>query len=388
MINYLATKFIKNKENLQDPVVRSQYGILCMIIDLTVCLLLGMAKMIVGFVIGSIAMVSSAFSDLSDTIINLVTIAGLKIAVRRNSDTHPFGFGRAEYIAGLIVSFIIFGIGLQLVFESVQNILQPEEGIDVSWGPIILLIVDMIGCFYLSILDRKVGKLINSIPLLISSKKSIYDTVTPFAVLIGLVVYAVFGINIDNYIGLGIALMILYSGYTSAMESISPLIGTIPTPEFVQQIREKLLQYPQVKGIHELVIHNYGDNRCFISAHVEFPSTMQKEQVQQIVSDMEQDFTFEKMYLVLHTDYVVMSNPEINEIREIVNAALKMIDPKAYACDFYPLPFNNDVYLSFNIHITRSTLEAHPNIREDISKLARRQNKNQIPIIVIKELFE
>lgn len=388
MIHFLAKKFIKNRENFQDPLVRSQYGILCMVIDLLICLILGVAKLVVGIIIGSISMVSSAFSDLSNTIINIVTIAGLKIAVRQNSDAHPFGFGRAEYIAGLVVSFIIFGFGLQLVFESIHNILHPAEDIEINAGVISLLVLNIIGCSYLAIMENRVGKLINSIPLLISSKKSRSDTIMPLAVLASLALYVGAGINIDGYIGLGIALMILYSGYTSALQSINPLIGTLPTPELILGVREKLLLYPNVKGIHELVVHNYGDNRCFISAHVEFPDSMPKEQVHQTVSDMEQDFAFDKKYLVLHTDYVVDTDPQINKAREVVNAALRMVDPKAYACDFYPLTVHQTTYLSFNIHATRATLESHPTIREDITTLIRHQNQDYQPIIVIKELYE
>lgn len=281
MIGFFSKRFIHDRDNLTNVKVRSQYGIMCSLLDLIVVFLLGISKLLVGWLINSMSLVSSGVAALVDTVLNFVTMIGFKIMARKDSDKHPFGFARAEYVSGLLMSFIIFVIGLELTYHAIEGIFHPKEILKFQNLTFCVLLLDMCGNLYRRYINKQIGHKIKSISLHIAEEKATHDFLTTVAILCVLYLNQLTGINVDAYMGLFIALTVFYASFQCGKKAASSLLGRLPSKEFTEKVRQRILAYPNVHGIHELIIHTYGENRCFISAHVEFPDSMLKEDIVQ-----------------------------------------------------------------------------------------------------------
>ncbi|MGI6335861.1 MAG: cation diffusion facilitator family transporter [Eubacteriales bacterium] len=287
MIALLSRLFIKDHENTSDPAVRRAYGYLCGTMGIAFNVLLCVAKLLVGSLTGSIAITADGFNNLSDAGSSIVTLLGFRLASQRPDPVHPFGHGRFEYISGLVVAFLILIMGFNLFTESIRKLVFPED-VEFSYAAVAVLAVSIAVKLYMFLYNRAVGKRIDSAAMIATATDSISDVVATTVVLISTVVGKLTGLRIDAWGGLAVAGFILYSGYSAARDTISPLLGQAPDPELVAKIRETVLAHPEVAGMHDLIIHNYGPGRMMVSLHAEVPAHADLLQMHDVIDLIEQ----------------------------------------------------------------------------------------------------
>ena len=271
MVTLLSRIFIKNREETTDPIVRQAYGMLCGSVGILLNILLFIGKFLAGTISNSIAITADAFNNLSDAGSSIITLLGFKLAGQKPDSDHPFGHGRLEYISGLLVSVVILIMAYELIKDSVIKIFHPEA---LNYSPLILVILlasILVKC-YMAYYNRKIGGQIDSAAMKATATDSMSDTLATTVVLIATLISHFSGFAIDGYCGVLVGLFILFAGINAAKDTISPLLGQAPDPEFVQQINDIVMSYEGVLGIHDLIVHNYGPGRVLISLHAEVPS--------------------------------------------------------------------------------------------------------------------
>lgn len=271
MIRFLSRRFIRDCDNVTDPSVRRAYGVLCGCVGIGLNLLLFAAKLLAGLLSGSIAIMADAANNLSDAGSSVVTLLGFKLAAQAPDRGHPFGHGRMEYVSGLVVSMVIVLMGVELARDSVGQILHPEP---VAFTPLagVILLASIGVKLYMARYNRTVGRRIQSAAMAATAADSLGDCLATTAVLLGSLVGHFWDVPADGWCGGAVAVFILWSGVNAARETINPLLGQPPSKEFVEQVRSLVLSYPEITGIHDLIVHDYGPGRCIISLHAEVPA--------------------------------------------------------------------------------------------------------------------
>jgi cation diffusion facilitator family transporter len=333
MTNLLIRAFIRNPESTSDPAVRRRYGNFAGIVGIVTNLVLFVMKIIVGTMSGSIAITADAVNNLSDSGSSIVTLVGFKISGKPADSGHPFGHGRMEYIAGLIVSFIIVIIGYQLVVSSVQKIVRPQEAA-YNIYVIAVLALSIVIKVWQCLFYRKIGKKIDSLTLIATSSDSRNDVLATASVLIAAAVTMLTGFNLDGYMGAAVGLFIIVSGMKLTFETISPLLGAAPKKELVEDIRRRVLSYDKIIGIHDLSVHNYGQCDCYASLHCEVPAEQDVMVSHDVIDNIERDFLKEGIHLVIHLDPVVTGDERTNELKARVEALVKRVSPRIGIHDF------------------------------------------------------
>ena len=272
MIGILSRVFIRYRKNIDSPAVRHAYGLLCGAVGIALNVLLFAAKYIAGVLSGSIAITADAFNNLSDAASSVVTLLGFKFAARKPDRDHPFGHGRYECIAGLVVAFVILLMGFDLAKTSVEKIFSPSE-LGFSWLSAGILLASMLVKLYMAVYNRKIGRMIDSPAVRAAAADSISDVFATAAVLAANLIAHFAGWNIDGWAGALVSLIILWAGYNAAKDTIDPLLGSCPDAQLVEKIREIVGEYPEVVGMHDLLVHDYGAGRRMISLHAEVPAS-------------------------------------------------------------------------------------------------------------------
>ena len=333
MTNILVRAFIKNPENTSDPAVRGRYGSLTGIVGIATNLLLFVIKIIVVTLSCSIAITADAVNNLSDSGSSLVTLVGFKISGKPADSGHPFGHGRMEYIAGLIVSFIIVIIGYQLIVSSVRKIIQPDiTRFDII--TVVVLCASIVVKAWQSAFYRTIGRRIGSLTLKAASSDSRNDALATASVLLAAVVSMLTGFNLDGYIGAAVGLFIIVSGIRLTFETVSPLLGAAPEKELVEKIRRRVLSYDTIIGIHDLSVHNYGQGGCYASLHCEVPAEQDVMVSHDVIDNIERDFLKEGIHLVIHLDPVVTGDERTNNLKARIESLVEQISPRIGIHDF------------------------------------------------------
>ena len=334
MIQLLARRLIKDHDNVSDPAIRRAYGVLCGWVGIGLNLLLFAGKALAGIISGSVAITADAFNNLSDAGSSVVTLLGFKLAAQKPDSDHPFGHGRFEYISGLVVSMVIVLMGVELCRDSVDKILHPGE-VTLSVPVVIILIVSVLVKLYMALYNRAIGKRINSSAMSATAADSFSDCLATTAVLAATLVGYIWSISIDGWCGLVVALFILWAGFNAARETISPLLGQPPEPEFVAQIQNLVLSHPEILGIHDLIVHDYGPGRCFISLHAEVPADGDILELHDVVDSAEKELNVTMGCLAtIHMDPIAQDDGLTAETRQRVAAMVSLIDPGISIHDF------------------------------------------------------
>lgn len=318
MIYILSRYFLKNNRDNSDPEVRRVYGAMCGITGIVLNILLFIGKYIAGAVSGSIAVTADAFNNLSDAGSSVITLLGFKLAGKKPHQDHPYGHGRAEYIAGLAVSIVIIIMGLDLGKTSVGRIFRPEHS---EFVPVTLYILcaSLPVKLYMFFCFRSVGRKFRSETVLAAATDSLADAFTTAAVLASALIGHYFGIGIDAWTGALVSLLILYGGFCAARDTISPLLGRAPDPEFVDRIRSIVTEYPEIVGMHDLMVHDYGAGRVMISLHAEVPSNGSITVLHDVVDTIEKRLKTElNCSAVIHMDPISTDDEQINATRALV----------------------------------------------------------------------
>lgn len=339
MTQWLIRLFIKDKDATSDPAVRAAYGNLACVAGIVCNLLLFAGKFTVGALFGSVAITADAVNNLSDAGSSVVSLLGFRLGARPADDRHPFGHARYEYLAGLAVSVMILVIGFELLKESVLKLITPTP---VEFGTLsaAVLIASILVKLWMSLFYKRVGALIGSETLSATAADARNDVVSTAAVLAaGLVVSLTDIDRIDGAAGLAVAAFILYSGVGLVRETIDPLLGAAPDPELIAEIERRVLEYPGVLGIHDLLLHDYGPGNRLASFHVEMSASDDVLQSHDVIDNIERDLARELGLIVtIHYDPVVVNDAHANELRDFLRQTAARLDPAAAIHDLRIVP--------------------------------------------------
>lgn len=332
MITYLINRF-ERKHTGSKEALRSKLGAFAGRIGLLSNLVLFLAKFVIGLLSGSVSIMADAINNLSDTISSILTLVGFYISGKPADAEHPYGHERFEYISGMLVSILITFVGFQFLITSIERIRNPQS-VTVTWLVLIILLVSIGIKIWQGLFYQKVAKKIDSDALVASAKDSLNDVFTTVTVLVSAMVEGLTGLKIDGYVGLAIAIYIIYSGYKMIMGFVNELMGMRPAEEEINQIKERLSAVDNIIGYHDLLIHNYGPNKTFASVHIEIDDTWNLRKAHEKTDLIEREFKKELgIELVCHVDPVSIHDQEQNRIhlllKEIINGiddTLKMHD--------------------------------------------------------------
>lgn len=326
MIGFLAKKFIRNPEDTASPQVRQAYGILSGAVGIGLNVLLFAGKFAAGLLSGSIAVTADAVNNLSDAGSSVITLLGFKLAGQKPDPHHPFGHGRMEYLSGLMVSIAILIMAFELIKSSVSKVIRPEA---VIFSPITVAILAasiLVKC-YMYQYNKKLGAKIGSAAMMATAKDSLSDAIATAAVLLCTLASHFGGLQIDGWCGILVGLFILYTGYDAARDTIDPLLGQAPDPEFVKKVEELVLSYPNIIGVHDLIVHNYGPGRVMISVHAEVPADGDILALHDTIDNIEHDLKNRLLCeAVIHMDPVCTHDEETVRLRKVISGYAKEID--------------------------------------------------------------
>ena len=354
--NFLVKRFVKNYDNVSDIKVRGAYANLAGIVGIVTNLVLFIIKLSVGLFSNSVSILADAFNNLSDAASSIITIIGFKMANKPADAEHPFGHGRIEYITAMIVSFMVMLVGLQFVKTSFQKIINPTLVTFELW-PFILLLISIGFKFWLSKFNKSIGNKINSSTLKATATDAMGDVFTSTTVVISFLISKFTTLPIDGYIGIVVALAIVYSGFSLIKETLSPLLGEPPDPVLVSDITDMVMSYDNITGIHDLIVHNYGPGRIMASIHAEIPSNIDIMEIHHIIDTAEREISKKlNIYLVIHMDPICVDTDEIIEARNIVKEVLSKYEDVKSFHDFRVFGENNNKNLIFDIEVSPTCL--------------------------------
>ena len=387
MIELLARLFIRGRDTLAPSALRQAYGQLCGVVGIGLNLLLFAVKFFAGTLSGSIAITADAFNNLSDAGSSLVTLLGFRLAGRKPDPEHPFGHGRMEYISGLVVAGLILLMGVELFKSSLKKILQPEAIVS---SPLVLLILALSVAvkLYMFYYNRAIGKRIKSSAMTATATDSLSDAVSTTAVLVATLVAQFTGLNIDGWVGMLVALFILFSAYKAAKETLSPLLGQTPEPEFVEHIQQIVLSYPEVQNVHDLVVHDYGPGRVMISLHAEVPADGDLLQLHDVIDNIEHRLQKELgCVAVIHMDPIVTNDAHTTALRQAVAEQVQTIDPRLTIHDFRIVPGPSHTNLIFDVVVPYDVKLSGEQVRRRIGELVAQMDGNYFAVVQIDSSY-
>mgnify|MGYP000960432758 FL=1 len=383
MITFLSKLLIKDHKNFSSPVVRLRYGVLCGAVGIFFNILLFTGKLIAGMVTKSIGITADAFNNLSDAGSATITLVGFRLAEQKADKEHPFGHGRFEYIAGLIVSMAILLMGFELAKTSIEKILHPEP-IVFSFLALGMLVISILTKLYMFFYNRGIGKKIDSAAMRATAMDSFSDVTATSVVLLSMLIGKWTGWMIDGYAGLAVALFIGYTGIRAAKETVSPLLGQPPTKEFVEEIERIVLAHDGVIGVHDLVVHDYGPGRRMISLHAEVPADGDMIHLHDAVDNLEKLLRKEcGCEAVIHMDPVETNNQQTNQLRTEAEKILVSLDERLTLHDFRVVAGPTHTNLVFDVVVPFGFSMPDEAVKKEISERIHAMDKNYYAVIEV-----
>ena len=389
MTEFLVNKFIKDSANIESTEVRTRYGMLASVVGIFCNVLLFSVKLAIGLILSSLAVTADAFNNLSDAASSIISFVGVKMAVKPADAEHPFGHGRIEYIAALIVSFLVIEVGFTFFKSSISKIMHPEE-ITFDPVPFIILILSILVKLWMAFFNNKLGKRIDSKVMLATAADSLGDVITTSATVISIVICHFTSINVDAIAGLIVSGIVIWSGVSIAKDTLEPLIGQRVPSELYQKITDMVESYEGIVGAHDLIVHNYGPNRSMATIHAEVPNDVSIEASHEIIDRIERDAKKElNILLVIHMDPVEMRDEEVLELRDKTSHIVHALDPELHFHDFRVLKENEQKNLIFDLVVPDSYTEKDANrVMHQLIALLHEMEKNVDCIITLDRSFE
>lgn len=349
MTKTLIRLFVRDAENTRDVRVRERYGVLSGAVGIACNVLLFALKLVIGLLTGSISIAADAFNNLSDGLSCLISIVGFKVAGKEPDAKHPFGYGRTEYIAGLVVSFIIVLVGFEFLKTSVGRILHPAP-VAFSWVLMAILAVSMLVKLWMGAFNVQIGRRIDSPVLMAAGQDSRNDVITTGVVMIGMIAGRFTPLPVDGYIGVLVALFIVWAGIEIARDTVAPLLGEAADPEIAEHIGQIVMDSPYIVGVHDLIVHNYGAGRSLASLHAEVPSDSDFVAVHEVIDEAEKRVWQQTgVYVVIHMDPIDVNNAHVAALREQVDHVLREIDENLSMHDFRVVDGARQINLIFDV---------------------------------------
>jgi len=365
--NFIVHRFIKDNSNVKDDKVRNSYGVVGGIVGILINVILFIIKLSVGMIVSSIAIMADAFNNLSDAASSLITILGFKLSNKPADREHPFGHGRIEYLSALIVAFMVMLVGIQFIKSSFERIVNPTP-VTFELVPFLLLFVSIFFKVWLSRFNKFMGEKINSAALKASSTDALGDVFTSTCVVISFLAAKFTTFPIDAYIGMIVALFIVYSGFNLVKDTINPLLGEAPDDELVNSITEMVTSYDNILGTHDLIIHNYGPGKCMASIHAEIPSDISVVAIHEIIDKAEREISKSlRIYLVIHIDPICVIEGEVKSAYNEILSIIKKYDYIESIHDFRVVGEGDVKNLIFDVVIEPSKIS--PISDDELAKL-------------------
>ena len=387
MTNLLIKLFVKDNENPKDENVRPKYAMLSSITGIVVNLLLSIFKLVIGIVTNSMSIISDALNNVTDTGSSIVTMIGFKLSQKEVDNEHPWGHGRMEYITAFIVDILIILVGVELLQNSVDKIIHPVMP-TVNCVVIFLLVVAILVKLWLFVFYSKIAKRIDSSAIKATAYDSISDCVSTFVVLFSSVISLIFGITIDGYVSILVAIFILITGVKALKETIDILLGSKPDKEFIDQISEFVKKYPMIAGIHDIMVHDYGPGRKIVSFHAEVPADANICEAHDIIDELEQDMLKEfKCITTIHMDPIVVNDAKINEAKASVEKIVKEINENYSIHDFRMTDGGKRINLIFDLVIPRDDKIDKDALRKEIIEKVKKIDSKYSVVFTIEHLF-
>lgn len=389
MTEFLVNKFIKDSANIESTEVRTRYGMLASVVGIFCNVLLFSVKLAIGLILSSLAVTADAFNNLSDAASSIISFVGVKMAGKPADAEHPFGHGRIEYIAALIVSFLVIEVGFTFFKSSISKIMHPEE-ITFDPVPFIILILSILVKLWMAFFNNKLGKRIDSKVMLATAADSLGDVITTSATVISIVICHFTSINVDAIAGLIVSGIVIWSGVSIAKDTLEPLIGQRVPSELYQKITDMVESYEGIVGAHDLIVHNYGPNHSMATIHAEVPNDVSIEASHEIIDRIERDAKKElNILLVIHMDPVEMRDEEVLELRDKTSHIVHALDPELHFHDFRVLKENEQKNLIFDLVVPDSYTEKDANrVMHQLIALLHEMEKNVDCIITLDRSFE
>lgn len=387
MTALLIKLFVRDSENTKETSVRTAYGTLGSVTGIVVNLLLAAIKYFAGMISGSISVTADAINNLSDAGSSIVSLAGVKLSARPADKGHPYGHGRLEYISALAVAVLVFLMGFELLKSSIDKILNPVP-VTFNWLALVILIVSIFAKLWLGIFNKKLGKKINSAPMMAVMKDCFSDCLATGVAALSIVVSAFSEIAIDGYLGIIVAGFILLAGFNISKETLGVLLGNPPEKEYVEMIENKILSYDHIVGVHDLIIHDYGPSRRFASAHAEVPANIDIMEAHDVIDLIERDIMNEMGLLIsIHMDPIIVDDERINTLRQMTSDVVKEIDPELSIHDFRVVEGPTHTNLIFDILLTHTHKDSHEEIINQINEKLSKIDERFFTVITIDHSF-
>ena len=386
MTQLLIRAFIKDHKNVQDTAVRTAYGKLSGWVGIVCNLLLCAGKFIVGFISGSVSITADAANNLSDASSSIISLFGFKLAEKEADEDHPYGHARYEYISGFIIAVLVLVIGFELLKGSIEKVISPTE-VEFSWISVGVLAGSILVKLWMMLFNLKVGKLINSQALTATAADSRNDCISTLAVLAAALISHFVSVELDGWMGIIVAVFILYSGINLVREAMSPLLGKAPDPEMVEDIRKKIMAYDGVLGTHDLMVHDYGPGRVFASVHVEMAAERDVLESHDVIDNIERDFLQSGLNLVVHFDPIVTSDTAVGDTRREISEMVKNIDERLSIHDLRMVPGPTHTNVIFDCVVPHKFSMTDEELTEEISRFVRQAHPDYYCVITVENNF-
>ncbi len=383
MTELLLKLFVRDYKNTENPKVRASCGALSGIVGIVCNVILFTGKIIAGLISGSVSVMADALNNLTDASSSLISFFGFKLSGKPADKEHPYGHARFEYLSGLMVSILICVIGIELFKSCLDKIIHPSETV---FGMLSMIILgfSILVKLWMMVFARKIGKRINSKTLMATSADSRNDVITTSAVLLGAVISRVWHLNLDAYMGLAVALFILYSGFNLVRETLDPILGRAPEEELVNCIQDKVLSYEGVLGTHDLLVHDYGPGRIFASVHVEMAAEEDVLKSHDVIDNIERDFyENDGIHMIVHYDPIVTADNKVGDIRKWLSELVKEIDSTLSIHDLRIVPGTTHTNLIFDCVVPFGVKMSHSEVKEKIKAMVRAKEPTYFCVITV-----
>ena len=387
MTKLLTLLFIKDRDNVSNPTVRKKYGSLSSIVGVIVNLILASFKIFAGIISGSVAIIADAFNNLSDSGTSLITLISFKLSSKPADKEHPFGHARIEYIASMVVSFIILLVGAELLIDSGKNLLGIGEskGAEITNVTIIILSVSIILKLWLGLFYRSIAKKINSTVIMAAATDSFSDSFSTIAVLVSSIVIKFTGWDkIDAIVGIGVSIPIIIAGLKILNETKDILLGEGPVDETTEAIENIIAQFPEIIGIHDMMVHNYGPNRFVASLHAEVDGKQDIYYLHDVIDNAERKIKEELgISCTIHLDPVVTDDENVNEHKEFLITTMSECGLNLPIHDFRIVVGQTHTNMIFDVVLPFDHPMSESEVKEKISEAVLKKRSNVYCVIVV-----
>ena len=388
MTEFLVKRFVKNYDRVEEAQVRTAYGAMASMVGIGCNILLFLAKMAIGLLANSISVMADAFNNLSDAASSIVGFVGVKMAQKPADDDHPFGHGRIEYIAAFIVAVLVLQVGFSLFTGSVEKLFHPDD-LTFKWVSVLVLGLSVGVKLWLSLFNRRLGKRINSKVMLATSADALGDAAATSAAIFSMLVYGIFGWNIDAVVGLAVSVVVMLAGINIARDTLAPLIGEAIDPELYEQITNFVEGFDGIVGTHDLIVHNYGPSKSMASIHAEVPNDCDLEETHEIIDRIEREAARRfGLLLVIHMDPVETHDQRVLEFKAMVEDVIEKMDSRLSIHDFRMVDGRENINLIFDLVAPREYKGADVGkLKAEVSSQVRRRDKRCTCVITVENSF-